>query len=169
MTDHDGWEFRIGQSKRRHGLVVGGACGVVGLALLLGGESVAEQRWLGGLIAVLGVGVAWHGLRVGRDRGPHLRIDRDGVFFREWGLTVAWRDIEDVYQSGSRVQPFVTVRLRDPARFQARLAAAEARALKGNRLWKSPELRIPYNAVEATRDEILAALEAGRRAFGGSE
>jgi len=44
-----------------------------------------------------------------------------------------------------------------------RLPEDSRRKLKSNRLVRLPELRIPHGAVEATLDEILAAIEAGRK------
>ncbi len=155
-------EFQAGRSRTRHGLVIGAVCAAVGLALLLfAGESVADRHWLGGLLMVLGAGVALYAWYTGQQAGEELRIDENGVWLREWDLTVPWAVIEDVYQSGSRVQPFVTIRVCDTEAFLARLSQEEARGLRGNRLWKDPELRIPYNAIEATRDEMLDALQAG--------
>lgn len=162
MTDHPVQEFRIGRSKARHGMVIAAVCIAVGAAILLFvGDSVADRQWIGGLLMAFGLAVAVHAWRTGRTPGAHLRVDADGVYFREWGVAVPWGEISDVYQSGSRLQPFVTIRVRDPARLTAALPQAEARRLARNRLWKPPELRIPYSAVEASREEILTAIERG--------
>lgn len=162
MTDGPVHEFQIGQSKTRHGLVIAALGILVGLAtLVLGDESVADSRWIGALLVALGIAVGVHAWRTGRSSGAHLRMDSAGVTFREWGATVPWSEIADVYQSGSRLQPFITLRIADPERLMASLSEEEARRLKRNRLWKKPELRIPYSAVEASRDEILAAIQNG--------
>ena len=162
MTRPTAIEFQAGQSKTRHGLIIGTLCASVGLAILLfAGESVPDRHWLGGLLVVIGAGVALYAWYTGQQAGTGLRIDENGVRLREWGLTVPWAVIEDVYQTGTRMQPFVTIKVRDAGAFLARLSQEEARGLRGNRLWKDPELRIPYNAVEATRDEMLDALQAG--------
>lgn len=162
MTDHPVQEFRIGQSKVRHGLVVAGLGIVVGAAtLLFADDSVADSQWIGGLLLAFGLAIGVHAWRTGRRAGAHMRVDADGVYFREWGATVPWGEIADVYQSGSRLQPFVTLRVRDPARLLAVLPEDAARKLGRNRLWKPPELRIPYSAVEATREEMLAAIRGG--------
>ena len=72
--------------------------------------------------------------------------------------------VEAAYQTGSRLQPFVTLRVRDPDGFIASLGPAEAARLRGNRLWKRPELRIPNGAAEATQPEILAAIRTAMEA-----
>jgi len=169
MTERPAQEFQIGSSKARHGLVIAAIGVLVGLGtLLFADESVTDRHWIGGLLLVFGVGIGLYAWRTGRTTGPHLRIDADGVYFREWGATVPWREIEDVYQSGSRLQPFVTLRVRDPDAMLAGLPQDDARKLNRNRLWKPPELRIPYSSVEASRDDVLAAIEAGLRDRGGS-
>ena len=162
MRDHPVQEFRIGQSKVRHGLVVAGLGMVVGAAtLFFADDSVADRDWIGGLLLAFGLAIGVHAWRTGRRPGVHMRVDADGVYFREWGATVPWDEIADVYQSGSRLQPFVTLRVRDPTRLLGVLPEDASRKLRRNRLWKPPELRIPYSAVEATREEILAAIQGG--------
>ncbi len=168
MTDTGSQEFRIGRSKAQHGLVVAGVCVLVGAGVfLLADEGATDQRLMGAVVLLLGLGVGFHAWRGGRSAGAHLRIDPAGLYFREWGATVGWSAIDDVYQSGSRLQPFITIRVRDPEAFLAGLPADQAQALRGNRLWKSPELRIPYNAVEASRDEMLEAIGDALRRYGG--
>ena len=160
MTEGPVQEFQIGQSKARHGLVIAAISILVGAGtLLFADESVTDSNWIGAVLIVLGIGIAVHARRTGQTPGAHLRVDTAGVYFREWGVTVPWREIADVYQSGSRLQPFVTLRIGDPERLLAGLPQEEARKLKRNHLWKPPELRIPYSAVEASRDEILAAIQ----------
>ncbi len=162
MTKHPVQEFRIGRSKARHGLVIAALGFVVGAAMFLfASESVPDRQWIGILLMAFGLAIGVHAWRTGRWQGVQLRLDAAGVYFREWGATVPWGEIVDVYQSGSRLQPFVTLRVRDPGRFLAGLPEAEARRLSRNRLWKPPELRIPYSAVDASRDEVLNAIETG--------
>ena len=155
-------EFQPGRSRPRNGAIIGALCTLVGLAILLfAGEEVPDRHWVGGLMLVLGPGIALHAWRRGRPGGVHLRIDGEGVYFRDWGLTVPWREIEDVYQTGSRLQPFVALKIRSPQGLLAALGDDDARALRRNPLWRDPELRIPFSAVEASRDELLGAIESG--------
>ena len=162
MTEHPVQEFRIGRSKLRHGLAIAALGILIGVAVLrFAGESVPDRQWIGVLVMAFGLAIGVHAWRAGRAHGAQLRVDAAGVYFREWGATVPWCEIADVYQSGSRLQPFVTLRVRDPGRFLAGLPEADARRLSRNRLWKPPELRIPYNAVDASRDELLNAIETG--------
>ena len=155
-------EFQVAAAKTKHGLILGSLLIVIGLGVLVfGGGSVEGHVATGGLALLLGLGVAAYVLWTGRRAGPQLRVDETGVWFKDWGLRVPWRDIEDAYQSGTRLQPFVTLRLRDPEAFLAGLGAGEAKALLGNRLWKAPELKIPNTAVEASQREVLDAVLAG--------
>lgn len=160
-------EFKVNRAKMHHGLVISAVCAAAGLAALLsGGESLPERQWSGGLLLALGAGVALHAWYSVQRAGVQLRLDEDGIWFREWSLTVPWAAVEDVYQSGSRMQPYVTISLRDTEAFLAGLSGKDARRLRANRLWKAPELRIPFSAVEASRDEILDALRGGLREYG---
>jgi hypothetical protein len=85
----------------------------------------------------------------------------EGIWFRDWKIDpVPWTAIDDAYTSGSRIQAFVSLRLRDPDGFLAALPEAERKALRGNRLAKMPELRIPHDALDAPFDDILAAIKA---------
>ncbi len=164
MTEGPVQEFQIGQSKARHGLVIAAICVLAGAGtLVFADESVADSNWIGAVLVALGIGIGVHAWRTGRTPGAHLRVDAAGVYFREWGATVPWREIADVYQSGSRLQPFVTLRIGDPERFLAGLPQEDARKLRRDPLWKPPELRIPSSAVEASRDELLATIENGLR------
>ncbi len=162
MAEPNVREFQIGRSKSQHGFVVGGFCLIVGLVMLLFvGQEVTQRYWIGALMLGLGLSISVHAWRTGRWHGAQLRLDAAGVYFREWGAGVPWSEIADVYQSGSRLQPFITLRVRDAGRFLAGLPRDEARRLGRNRLWKAPELRIPYSAVDASRDEILNAIKTG--------
>ncbi|MCH8809888.1 MAG: hypothetical protein IH993_08670, partial [Proteobacteria bacterium] len=100
--------------------------------------------------------------RSARDQRPRLVLDRDGVWFRDWDIAaVPWAAIDAVYTSGSRIQAFITLSLRDPEGFLSALPRAERARLTSNRLFRRPELRIPHNALDAPLDEVLAALRSG--------
>ena len=162
-------EFQPSTGRTKHGLILAGLLAAIGLWILLfGAETVEDHQLTGGLALALAAAVggsAWWQTHRG---GVRLRIDGDGVWFKDWGLAVPWLRIEDVYQSGTRLQPFVTLRLRDPEAFLSRLPAAEAKALRGNRLWKPPELKIPGGAVEASQREIEDAILQGLKASGSA-
>jgi hypothetical protein len=162
MSGGAGQEFRASQSKTRHGVFIGAMLAVFGLwAILLAGDTVPNRYWLGGLNLALGLAIALYAWAAGRIRGTNLRIDDQGIWFRDWGLAVPWPAIDDVYQTGTRLQPFITLRVTDPERFVASLDEKQARGLRSNRLWKPPEFRIPFGAVEAPHHEILEAIKAG--------
>lgn len=168
MTEGPVQEFPIGRSKARHGFVIAAIGILVGLGtLLFADKNEADSHWMGAVLVAMGIGVGVHAWRTGRTPGAHLRVDAAGVYFREWSATVPWSEIADVYQSGSRLQPYITLRLVEPERLLADLPQEDARSLKRNRLWKPPEVRIPYSAVEASRDEILAAIQDGLRDWDG--
>lgn len=162
-------EFHASAAKTRHGLILAGLLAAIGIWILLfGGATVEDHRLTGGLALGLAAavgGTVWWKARGG---GALLRVDNEGVWFKDWGLAVPWQSIEDVYQSGTRLQPFVTLRLRDPEAFLAGLSASEAKALRGNRLWKRPELKIPSGAVAASQREIEDAILEGLKDSGSA-
>ena len=165
MTSPHALEVGVAKSKSQHGLVIAAmllVCGVV--SAFLTDESVPGRAWIGALLFALGLGVGAYAWRRGRDRTPHLRIDEAGVWFREWGVMVPWREIERVQGTGSRLHPYIALRLRDPGGFLAGLAPEEVRRLRGNPLWKAPEIRIPNGAVAMPYEELLAALRGALEA-----
>lgn len=152
-------ESRVARTKVQHGLALAGLLTAVGLAaIFLLQDPRGDGLWVGLVLLALGLGVGLHAAWRGRDPSAALRIDEAGVWFRDWGCQVPWGQIEDAYMAGSRLQSFVALKTGDPESFLASLAQPEARKLRGNRLWKAPELRIPSGAVEASQQEILAAI-----------
>ena len=65
------------------------------------------------------------------------------------------------------MQPYIALKLRDPARFLAGLGPEEARRLHANRLWKAPEIRIPNGALAMPYQELLTALREALEAQSG--
>ena len=159
MTSLQAIEVGVGKSKSQHGLVLSAMLMVCGVAsAFLTEESVPGRGWIGALLIALGLGVAVFAWRRGHDTTAHLRIDEAGVWYRDWEVTVPWPEIERVLGTGSRMQPYIALKLRDPARFLAGLEPEPARRLRGNRLWKAPEIRIPNGALAMPYQELLSAL-----------
>lgn len=161
-------EFGLARSKIQHGLLLGAVLAVIGFAVLIFGPGAVPDAVLIGIVNLaIATGILVYNLRAASDTTPRLIVDRRGIWFREWGLDpIPWSEIADVGTTGARVQAYVVVTLRDPERLLQRLPEDSRRKLKSNRLVRLPELRIPHGAVEATLDEIVAAIEAGRRAHG---
>jgi len=158
-------EFGIARSKLQHGILLAAVLAAIGMAVLIFGMGAArDSASIGAFNLVIAAGILFYNLRALRDTAPRLVVDAQGIWFREWGIdTLPWSEIADAEIAGSRVQSYVTVTLRDAERLLQRLPEDSRRKLKSNRLVRLPELRIPHGAVEATLDEILAAIEAGRK------
>ncbi len=156
-------EFRGSRARVQHGILLGAVLTVIGLgSLFFGGSSVPDAELVGAGVLVLAAGVLIVVVRGARDTRPRLVLDRDGVWFRDWDIAkVSWAAIDAVYTSGSRLQAFITLSLRDPEGFLNALPEAERARLTSNRLFRRPELRIPHDALDAPLDEVLAALRSG--------
>ncbi len=161
--DMERQEFRGSRARVQHGILLSAVLAVIGLAnLFFVGSSVPDAELVGAVVLVMAAGVLAVVMRSARDQRPRLVLDRDGVWFRDWGIEkVSWAAIDSVYTSGSRLQAFITLSLRDPERFLNALPPAERARLTSDRLFRRPELRIPHNALDAPLDEVLAALRAG--------
>ena len=156
-------EFRGSRARVQHGILLGAVLTVIGLgSLFFGGSSVPDAELVGAVVLVLAAGVLIVVVRGARDTRPRLVLDRDGVWFRDWGIEkVSWAAIDAVYTSGSRLQAFITLSLQDPEGFLEALPPAERARLRSNRLFRRPELRIPHNDLDAPLDEVVAALRSG--------
>ena len=160
-------EFRVSPARLRHGLVLAGVIAAIGLGIaLFAGPSVADAPLIGAVSLVLAAGIAAFALRAARDPAPRLVLAADGVWFRDWGLPpVPWRNVARVTSVGSRFNPFICVEVDDWEEFAATLDDATRARCRSNRLVRWPRLMVPNGAVDASFDEILAALrEAQARA-----
>ena len=155
-------EFRASRTRVQHGILLGGVLALVGLGtLLFAGPSVPDSELVGAVALALSAVILFVVWRNAGDLSARMVLADEGVWFRDWGIgPVSWAAIDDAYTSGSRLQAFVSLRLRDPDGFLANLSDAERKALRGNRLARLPELRIPHGALDAPLDEILAAIKA---------
>ena len=154
-------EFRASRSRVQHGILLSVVLALVGVwALLFAGSSVRDAELVGGVALAISAVVLVVVLRNARDTRARMVLDRDGIWFRDWEIgPVPWAAIDDAYTSGSRLQAFVSLSLRDPEGFLAGLPEAERKALRGNRLARLPELRIPHGALDAPLDQVLAAIK----------
>lgn len=155
-------EFGAARSRIQHGVLLGAVLATIGLAIMLfGGSAVPDAALVGAVNLVIGAGILLAVLRGARDRGARMVLDRQGIWYRGWGVTLPWREIDRVYVTGARHQPYVSIRVKDSGRFLSMLPPGEARRLRANRLWKAPEIRIPYGDVAISHDDLLVAIQAG--------
>lgn len=157
-------EFAAAPQRRHHGFVIAALLAVLGLWLLiLAPAGIPDRQAIGAGALVLSAGMVVFTLR-SQPKGTKLRIDSDGVWFDEWGLTVPWSQVFEIVTSGSRIQAYISLRLIDAEGFVAALPEAERNKLKGNRLFKVPEFRIPNAAVDASMEELLSCLREAKAA-----
>ena len=156
-------EFHAGRSKLLHGSVIAGLLAALGLWLIFfAGASVPQAELAGVVNLILAAGVLFLARRAVGDPRPHMTLDRDGIWFRDWGLDkIPWHQIGHVYSGGIRLNSFACLELRDPEAVLAGLPEEQRRKLQSNRLVRPPRLLIPNGALDAPLPEILAAIRAG--------
>ncbi len=155
-------EFHASRTRVQHGILLSAVLALVGLwALLFAGPSVRDAELVGAVALAISAVMLFVVLRKARDTRTRMVLGGAGIRFRDWEIgLVPWAAIDDAYTSGSRLQAFVALRLHDPDGFLAALPEAERKALRGNRLYRSPELRIPHGTLDAPLAEVLAAIQA---------
>ena len=154
-------EFRTFRTRVQHGILLSMVLALIGLGtLLFAGPSVRDAELVGAAALVMSAIMLGMVLRGARNARARMVLDAAGLWFQDWEIgPVPWAAIDDAYTSGSRLQAFVSLHLRDPDEFLAGLPKAERKALRGNRLYRSPELRIPHGALDATLNEVLVAIK----------
>ena len=115
--------FAGSPGKRRHGLIIAGLLAVVGVvALLSAGPGLPDGVMIGGLALALAAGFVFHVLRSTSGSGPIMTIDRQGVWFRDWGLPkVPWRHVAGIHVAGIRLHLIIRIDLIDGEAFLAGL------------------------------------------------
>lgn len=156
-------EFPGSRTRVQHGALLSIVLALIGIvSLLFAGSSVQDADLVGYAALLMAAGVMVSVVRSARDRNPRMILDRGGVWFQDWKIRVIpWPAIREAHIGGSRLQAFILLSLRDPEGFLNALPEAERKTIKSNRLWRSPELRIPHGALDAPHDEILAAIKLG--------
>ncbi len=154
-------EFRASRTRIQHGFLLGAVLALVGMGtLLFAGPSVPDAELVGAVALALSAIILFVVLRNARDASARMVLGEEGIWFRDWEIgPVRWEAIDDAYTSGSRLQAFVSLHLRDSDGFLASLPEAERKVLRSNRLARLPELRIPHGALDAPLDEVLAAIK----------
>ena len=150
--------------KRRHGLIVAGLFALIGvIALLSAGPGLPDGGMIGGLALALAAGFAIHVLRSTGDSGAVLTIDKDGVWFRDWGLPkVPWRHVAGIHVSGIRLRLLIRIDLIDGDVFLAGLDAGQRRSVSN--LVRPNRLIAPGGAFDAPMGDVVMALREAHEA-----
>lgn len=158
----DRHEFRVSRTRLQHGVLLAVVLGAIGIAsLVLAGPTLPDGQLLGVINLALAAGVLAYVGYTARDARPRLVLDRDGIWYRDWGIgPIPWRQIASAHIGGARINAHLAIELRDPDALLARLDETARRKLKRNRLARLPQLTIPNGALDASLDEILAAIRS---------
>lgn len=161
-NNDDRHEFRISRTRLQHGVLLAVVLGAIGIvSLVLAGPTVPDGQLLGVINLVLAAGVLAYVGHAARDTRPRLVLDRDGIWYRDWGIEpIPWRQIALARISGARINAHLAIELRDPDALLARLDDRARRKFTGNRLVRLPHVTIPNGALDASLEEILAAIRA---------
>ena len=161
-------KFRVSRTRIQHGFLLTAVLAAIGLALLLfAGPSLPEGSLVGALNLLFAAGVFAFVFRSARDPRPRMVLDREGIWFRDWGLPVVpWPQVKDARITGSRLLGSVCVELRDPESLLAGLADRARAKIRSNRLVRLPRLLIPDSTLDAPLNEIAEAILKGRAEAG---
>lgn len=161
MTRGPTTEFAVSRFRVQHSLVLAAVLTAIGIFLLFASGELAEAPWIAAANFLAAGGIAGYALLAARRGAVKLRIGPEGVWYDEWRVTVPWSAIAGVSLSGGRMQSFVKLDLIDPDGFLRGLPESLGEALRGSRLFKESELRIPHEAVEARAEQILERIRDG--------
>lgn len=152
--------FARSRSRSAQGFVLSGAMLVAGLVtLLLSGDHGESYLWSGLLLVAASLAVLVQALRTARDTAPWLVLDERGLWYKEWELPpVPWSEIDDHYQTGSRLQAFLAIALRDQEAYFAALAERGGKAVRFGRLIRPGLLLIPANTLDGDFRQIQDAI-----------
>lgn len=155
--------FRVAPSKLQQGLLLAGVLAAIGLAAwFLMPDSGGQSRWIAAINFSLALFVLITVWRKARDRRPAMTLGAQGVWFHEWDIQkVPWREIRGAHVTGSRIQSFACIELRDSASWLASLPASQGRRSERNRLIRPPCLLIPNGAIDVPLHELVSLVEAG--------
>lgn len=160
-------EYASSTAKLKHGLVIAALLAFLGLWLIfLAGDAIPDSRMVGGINLAAALLIAGYSWQTSRSTETVLTVGDDGVWYREWGAEVLWREVSDIQTAGARLNPQIALKLRDSERFFAGLSAERARKLKAGRYYKNGLLLLPNNCAEVAFSELLLTLEEAKRQFG---
>ena len=160
-------DYAASKSKLKHGLIVAGLLAALGLWLMLfAGDAIPDSRLIGGVNLAAALLIAGYSWQTTRDGETVLSLGDETVWYREWGVSAPWREIEDVYGFGSRLNPHIALKLRDAERFFASLPGDKAQRLRTGRFHKNGLLLLPNNCAEVAFSELLHDLQEEHRQSG---
>lgn len=157
-----GHRYYVSRTKVQHAGLLAAVLMLIGGGVLLAGpDAVPDAGLIGALQLGLAAAVAVSAAYFARDRSPHLVVDDEGIWFRDWRVgKLPWPEISDAYLGGSKARGYLCVRLRESERLLAVLSEDERKRLARNPLVHLPELRVPNGALNASLDEIEAVVRA---------
>lgn len=160
-------EYAASTAKLKHGLVIAALLAVLGLWLLFfAGEAVPDSGLVGGINLIAALLIAGYSWYSSRSPATALTVGEDGVWYREWGVTVPWREVADVFTTGARLNPHIALQLENSAAFLGSLPGETAKRLKTSRYFKNGLLLLPNHCAEVAFPELLLTLQEGKRQFG---
>ncbi|MEX0923033.1 MAG: hypothetical protein WD489_09245 [Rhodovibrionaceae bacterium] len=155
-------EFAASKTKLRHGLLIAALVAALGFwVLFFAGALIPDHRLVGGVNLALALIVAGYAWQSSQASGLSLKLDEDGIWYKEWGFTLPWREVADIYAKGSRLNPLIALQLKDSSGFLDSLPAERVRKLKAGPYYKQPQLLLPNACADASFAELLSVLQAG--------
>lgn len=143
-----------------HGMLLAGSVAAIGVVMIVAGPAVVPDAHLAGLVLLAAsVGVLLMVRRQSRDTAPRLVFDRNGVWYRDWGLDpVPWTEIASAQVVGSRVRARLCIELAEGHTVLDGLDGEARAKLTRNPLVRPPKLYVPDGTLDTPLPEIAAAI-----------
>ncbi|MCL4836468.1 MAG: hypothetical protein KJ058_00695 [Thermoanaerobaculia bacterium] len=150
-------------SPRKYAGAVVSALALTATGVWLGLDPAADRSpWLGWGVAAFFAVCAVAGIH-GMIRGGKVRIDERGIFDSRWRVgTVPWAEIESVSRIVVRGASYLSVEVRDEARYLERLAPLARRLAAANRKLGISPLAVDFTGLAPGLDAAWKQLEAER-------
>ena len=152
--------FGVSSTRRVHGLLVSAVLAAAGIAALFAaGPALPDGQSIGAVTLLLACGIVFYVTRSARNTGTAMVLDKDGLWFRDWGLPpVPWRHIAGARIAGNRIRPLLHIDLDEGEAFFADVDDGAEKRRPANPLVRPTRLLVPNGAVDAPLTDIVEAI-----------
>jgi hypothetical protein len=151
----------FGNSRALYGLMLLVACAFVGAGVLLLANEALAARLIGVTSIVFFGGCAALFVRQLLDNRPRLVFDDVGVFDRTLDVgRIPWSDIDDARLMSIKGHHFISLSLRDEAKWTAKFTPLQHRLAQANRKLGFSALSLNLSGIQVQPEAVLALVLA---------